>query len=236
MDMYKFGLAVKELMAVVNEQTRKQTSSVLYTKYSKSISSPLQNRTIEFFFLENRQESMDGHLKLNGIKFYGHQFNTLFPLFPLSLYNIVTQSSRSVFPFFTSKLFCSSTRKKCQTEQTALCHPQKKNERERELASRFECSNGPAALCSQNSWPATCTTASVYTHTDIICWKKRRKEEDNETLAQLKAFFCLPFFLLLYSEIRGSVTPPLNRVEEGPGLKWTPKFCVHQRGASLHHK
>jgi hypothetical protein len=35
MDMYKFGLAVKELMAVVNEQTRKQTSSVLYTKYSK---------------------------------------------------------------------------------------------------------------------------------------------------------------------------------------------------------
>jgi hypothetical protein len=47
MDMYKFGLAVKELMAVVDEQTRKQTSSVLY---SKSISSPLQNRTIEFFF------------------------------------------------------------------------------------------------------------------------------------------------------------------------------------------
>lgn len=124
--MYKFGLAVKELMAVVNEQTRKQTSSVLYTKYSKSISSPLQNWTIEFFFLENRQESMDGHLKLSGIKFYGHQFNTLFPLFPLSLYNIVTQSSRSVFPFFTSKLFFSSTRKKCQTEQTALCHPQKK--------------------------------------------------------------------------------------------------------------
>jgi hypothetical protein len=43
MDIYKFGLAVKELMAVVNDQTRKQTSSVLYTKYSKSISSPLQN-------------------------------------------------------------------------------------------------------------------------------------------------------------------------------------------------
>ena len=164
---------MKELMAVVDEQTRKQTSSVLY---SQSISSPLQNRTIEFFFyLENRQESMDGHLQLNGIKFYGHQFNTLFPLFsPFSLYSIVTQSSRSVFPFFTAKLFCSSTRKNAR-QNRPLCATHKKNERERELASRFECSNGPAALCSQNSWPATCTTASVYTHTDIICWKKRRR-------------------------------------------------------------
>ena len=164
---------MKELMAVVDEQTRKQTSSVLY---SQSISSPLQNRTIEFFFyLENRQESMDGHLQLNGIKFYGHQFNTLFPLFsPFFLYSIVTQSSRSVFPFFTAKLFCSSTRKNAR-QTRPLCATHKKNERERELASRFECSNGPAALCSQNSWPATCTTASVYTHTDIICWKKRRR-------------------------------------------------------------
>jgi hypothetical protein len=75
----------------------------------------------------------------------------------------------------------------------------------------------------------------VYTHTDIICWKKEREEEDNETLAQLKAFFLPFFFSFIFRETRGSVTPPLNRVEEeeGPGLKWTPKFCAHQRGASL---
>ena len=117
-------------MAVVDEQTRKQTSSVLY---SQSISSPLQNRTIEFFFyLENRQESMDGHLQLNGIKFYGHQFNTLFPLFsPFSLYSIVTQSSRSVFPFFTAKLFCSSTRKNAR-QTRPLCATHKKKTRGRE--------------------------------------------------------------------------------------------------------
>jgi hypothetical protein len=88
-------------------------------------------------------------------------------------------------------MFCSSTRKKMPERQpTALCHPK----RGRELAGRFEY--GPAALCSQNSWPETC--ASVYTHTDIICWKKEkeREEEDNETVAQLKAFFLL--FLFFY--------------------------------------
>ena len=119
-------------MAVVDEQTRKQTSSVLY---SKSISSPLQNRTIEFFFLENRQESMDGHLKLNGIKFYGHQFNTLFPLFsPFSLEYRDTIQSVGI-SFFHSQTILFIHKKKCQTEQTALCHPQKKREGERTCQS-----------------------------------------------------------------------------------------------------
>jgi hypothetical protein len=112
-----------------------------------------------------------------------------FPSFsPFSLqYRDTIQSVGISFFHIQTILFIHKKKMPDRTDRSVP--PTKKNERERELASRFECSNGPAALCSQNSWPATCTTASVYTHTDIICWKKRRKEEDNETLAQLKAFF-----------------------------------------------
>jgi hypothetical protein len=83
----------------------------------------------------------------------------------------------------------------------------------------------------------------VYTH-GYYTLKKEREEEDNETLAQLKAFFLLllpPLLVLLYSR---DPRPRDTTIEsswgrkkehEGPGLKRTPKFSAHPKGA-LHHK
>lgn len=63
----------------------------------------------------------------------------------------------------------------------------------------FEC-NKELASTLQSKFMANNLRVCVYTHAYNILERKKGKEEDNETLAQLKAFFffssLLPFFLI----------------------------------------
>lgn len=57
----------------------------------------------------------------------------------------------------------------------------------------FEC-NKELASTLQSKFMANNLRVCVYTHAYNILERKKGKEEDNETLAQLKAFFFFPLF------------------------------------------